>query len=291
MNILILNDEQYLSQKVSSKLNDLGYNCELYSDIDSIKNKYEIILLSTDLKDVNYVKFIKKHKESIIILLASFLSDETVNTPISAGAIDYIIKPFSMDELIRKIEHFKAFRKLKNENNLLKEQNNFLFRKVEESVVKYSFPLLITSNNTIGADKLAFDISKKENKELKTIILEQDKDFIYNNELHNNYILYFCGLCNLNESQKEKFFESMKDKKIMIYQDTCSQVDGFECIIVKDSKQILDEQDIMSINDYVKYIVVNFQDKFPDTKLSEKLGISRKSLWEKRKKLNLEKKK
>ena len=47
----------------------------------------------------------------------------------------------------------------------------------------------------------------------------------------------------------------------------------------------------MSINDYVKYIVTNFQDKFPDTKLSEKLGISRKSLWEKRKKLGVEKKK
>ena len=35
--------------------------------------------------------------------------------------------------------------------------------------------------------------------------------------------------------------------------------------------------------------LINFQDKFSDTKLSEKLGISRKSLWEKRKKFGIEK--
>ena len=33
----------------------------------------------------------------------------------------------------------------------------------------------------------------------------------------------------------------------------------------------------------------NFQDKYPDTELSRRLGISRKSLWEKRKKFGIEK--
>jgi DNA-binding NtrC family response regulator len=36
---------------------------------------------------------------------------------------------------------------------------------------------------------------------------------------------------------------------------------------------------------------LSFQTKYPDTELSKKLGISRKSLWEKRKKLGIEKKK
>jgi biotin operon repressor len=47
----------------------------------------------------------------------------------------------------------------------------------------------------------------------------------------------------------------------------------------------------MTINDYVKLMVMSFQGKYPDTELSKKLGISRKSLWEKRKKLSIEKKK
>ena len=45
----------------------------------------------------------------------------------------------------------------------------------------------------------------------------------------------------------------------------------------------------MTINDYVKLMVVSFQTKYPDTELSKKLGISRKSLWEKRKKFGIEK--
>ena len=48
---------------------------------------------------------------------------------------------------------------------------------------------------------------------------------------------------------------------------------------------------IMTINDYVKLMVLSYQSKYPDTELSKKLGISRKSLWEKRKKLGIEKKK
>ena len=39
--------------------------------------------------------------------------------------------------------------------------------------------------------------------------------------------------------------------------------------------------------DYVKFIVLNYQHKFPDTELSKKLGISRKSLWERRKKYGI----
>jgi len=47
----------------------------------------------------------------------------------------------------------------------------------------------------------------------------------------------------------------------------------------------------LTIDDYVKFIVNNFQYSYPDTELSKKLGISRKSLWEKRKKYGIFKKK
>ncbi len=47
----------------------------------------------------------------------------------------------------------------------------------------------------------------------------------------------------------------------------------------------------MSINDYIKTIVINHQNRYPDTELSKRLGISRKSLWEKEKKLEIDKKK
>ena len=62
-------------------------------------------------------------------------------------------------------------------------------------------------------------------------------------------------------------------------------------IVFNNDKKMLDNTQIMSINDYVKLMVTTYQNKYPDTELSKKLGISRKSLWEKRKKLDIEKKK
>jgi DNA-binding NtrC family response regulator len=60
---------------------------------------------------------------------------------------------------------------------------------------------------------------------------------------------------------------------------------------MKSDNKVIEQGDILPIEDYVKYIVLNYQHKFPDTELSKKLGISRKSLWEKRKKYGIIKKK
>ena len=53
----------------------------------------------------------------------------------------------------------------------------------------------------------------------------------------------------------------------------------------------LNHDEILTIDDYIKHIIINHQDNYPDTELSKKLGISRKSLWEKRKKYDVAKKK
>ena len=292
-NVLIFEDEVYLAQKVSAKLTDEGYVCDIAMSVKDInKNtKYDTILLSTNLHKIDYVNFIKKYKNAIVIVLASYVSDATVSAPIIAGASDYMLKPFMMDELLRKIKHFEEFKKLKAQNKLLKEQNQFLFRKVKAKLNKYQFPLIIQSTNTIDADKLAFDISCKENKELETVILSKDREFEYCDTKYNNKLVYFCGFHTLDKSAKILFTTQMKDKNIIIYQNTTDEFEGFNNIIIKDEKKILSDRDILNINDYVKYIVLNFQNKFPDTQLSQKLGISRKSLWEKRKKLGIEKKK
>ena len=50
-------------------------------------------------------------------------------------------------------------------------------------------------------------------------------------------------------------------------------------------------QDNLSIDKYVKTMILKFENKYPDTELSKKLGMSRKSLWEKRKKYGITKKK
>ena len=60
-------------------------------------------------------------------------------------------------------------------------------------------------------------------------------------------------------------------------------------LIIESSNTLSAADSLLTINDYVKLMVVTFQNKYPDTELSRRLGISRKSLWEKRKKFGIEK--
>ena len=76
-----------------------------------------------------------------------------------------------------------------------------------------------------------------------------------------------------------------------LLKEYCLRRLGHPVIEIKNENNVFDKGEILPIEDYVKFIVLNYQDKYPDTELSKKLGISRKSLWEKRKKYGLIKQK
>jgi hypothetical protein len=83
----------------------------------------------------------------------------------------------------------------------------------------------------------------------------------------------------------------IESKKAIVSSTDKIEDDEYEIIEIKSENNIFDQGEILPIEDYVKFIVLSYQHKFPDTELSKKLGISRKSLWEKRKKYDIVKKK
>ena len=116
MRVLIVENEIYLAQSIASKLSDEGYECEIVTSVKDALNmtgRVDVVLLSTSLNGQNIYPIITKFKNAIIILLISYISNDTVSNPIKAGADDYIQKPFMIEELIRKIKHFKVFKALK----------------------------------------------------------------------------------------------------------------------------------------------------------------------------------
>ena len=52
-------------------------------------------------------------------------------------------------------------------------------------------------------------------------------------------------------------------------------------------KPLVDNEDNLSLEDYFQKFVLEHQDSMTETELAQKLGISRKSLWQRRQKLNL----
>jgi transcriptional regulator with PAS, ATPase and Fis domain len=62
---------------------------------------------------------------------------------------------------------------------------------------------------------------------------------------------------------------------------------GFDSIKIKTLTRNFMPQDIMSIDDYVVFILQKFQSTISDTKIAKALKIDRKTLWNKRHKLGV----
>ncbi|WP_419770835.1 MAG: DNA-binding response regulator [Candidatus Marinarcus sp.] len=295
MNILIIENEVYLAQKVVSRLLDDGHSCVYAEGPNAVPDSidFDTVLLSTSMPSLNYNEIIKKFEHSIVILLVSYISDETVTDPIKAGAKDYIMKPFIMDELLRKIYHFKDCRQLKQELQTMRNYLDFIFRDIDlsESNVVVELPLLIETNSQKCVDKIAFEFSYKLNLPIKFISLAKDN---WQKEIQankNKELLYLTDYHTLKKSSKDNLNALIETKKCLICSLESENEFPYNKTRVKKTDMVVINDNIMTINDYVKLMVVSFQGKYPDTELSKKLGISRKSLWEKRKKLNIEKKK
>ncbi|MGJ0455646.1 response regulator transcription factor [Aliarcobacter cryaerophilus] len=296
MNILIIENEVYLAQKVVSRLLDDGHNCDFVENVnlENLTKEYDIVLLSTSISSSIVKGVIKKYgQNSIILLLVSYISDETVTNPIKDGAKDYIMKPFLMDELVRKIYHYKECRAIRRELKVLKDYFEFTMSDIDikDVLVPLSFPLLIETNFQSYADKLVFEIAKKVNLPIKFISLSSAN---WQKQITNNFertIIYLTDYHTLKRNVKDQLIKQILDKKCVICSLESDDEFTHKKVVFNSKNKSLDHSQIMSINDYIKTIVINHQNRYPDTELSKRLGISRKSLWEKRKKLEIDKKK
>ncbi|MCD8213822.1 MAG: response regulator, partial [Campylobacter sp.] len=158
MKILIVENEIYLAGSMATKLADLGHECEIAKSAkEALKNgEFDVVLLSTTLPGQDFYPIIEKFKSSIIILLIAYISSDTVLKPIQAGADDYIQKPFMIEELVRKMNHFEEHRRLKGMLQNYESYVDYSLRNFEIDAFdpkKIKFPLLIRASKIAYADK------------------------------------------------------------------------------------------------------------------------------------------
>ncbi len=294
MKIIIVENELYLAQSIASKLGQYNFETEIFSSVkDAMESNGDIYLLSTTIPGQNSNKLIEKFKDKIIILIVNYINNDTVVKPLELGAKDYIVKPFIVEELVRKIEHYYEYKRLRRENRFYKDLLKSMFNEVEAKtdIDNINLPVAIYTNHQRVADKVAIDIAQKynttpiyidlqnENWKNKVALLEDDK------------IAYISRVDKLKKDDREKLFESLEGKKFIISSLDSAVETPYEKIVLNSNNKLYDQSNILTINEYVQYIIKKFQYQYPDTELSKKLGISRKSLWEKRRKFELFKKK
>ena len=293
MKIIIVENELYLAQSIASKLSEKEFESEIYSSTkEAMESNGDVYLLSTNIPGQNTSPLIKKFKDKIIILMVSYINNDTVGEPLKLGAKDYIVKPFMIEELLRKIDHYREHQNLKKHSDSYKTYINSLLKDVEVDfdIDKMATPVVVQTNYQKLIDKIVFEYAHRHEKLLTFIPLGNKTWKEKLNNCGSQSLLYITEIHTLKKSDREYLLESLKSYDFIL--STTTELDtDYETITLNTDSKLYDQNEILTIDDYVKFIVNSFQYKFPDTELSKKLGISRKSLWEKRKKYGLFKKK
>jgi two-component system, OmpR family, copper resistance phosphate regulon response regulator CusR len=112
MEILIVEDEKKIADSLKKGLEELSYEVTVAYDGtmgDKMfeQQKYDLVILDINLPGINGIELCKiirqKNKSVPVLMLTTFGSVPDKVEGFDAGADDYMVKPFSFDELIVRI--------------------------------------------------------------------------------------------------------------------------------------------------------------------------------------------
>ena len=112
MKILLVEDESKLAGFIADGLTHAGHICDLMADGTlgleaAMVNGYDLILLDLMLPSMNGFDFLKNlhsfNNQTPVIILSALSNTENVIKGLDLGAIDYLKKPFELDELLARV--------------------------------------------------------------------------------------------------------------------------------------------------------------------------------------------
>jgi DNA-binding NtrC family response regulator len=127
--IIIVDDEPKISKLLSAELQDAGHDAVGLTSpreaLDRVKTDAPDILL-TDLRmeEMDGITLLKKSREALptldVVVMTAYATVETAIETMKQGAYDYIIKPFTTEELLVVIDRIDTRRRLQTENEALR---------------------------------------------------------------------------------------------------------------------------------------------------------------------------
>jgi len=127
--ILVVDDEPSMREMLRIVLRRDGYEVVLAENgkaaIERLQSQpFDLLLSDIRMPDVSGVEVLRAAKEVnrdlVAFMMTAFASTDTAVEAMRLGAVDYFIKPFSMDELRLKVRQHLEARRLRQENLLLK---------------------------------------------------------------------------------------------------------------------------------------------------------------------------
>ena len=146
MKILIVDDEALALSRLKRMLNTLGHADIIEADnaedaLDSIKeNHFDLVLLDINMPGSSGLELgyeMRYHQEDIAIIFQTAY-DEHALKAFDIGAVGYLVKPFSIEQLEQGIERVKKDSKSSQDLRLMSKagENYYLLRPEEVYYVK-----------------------------------------------------------------------------------------------------------------------------------------------------------
>jgi len=192
--VLVVDDEAVVRKGISRALIDRGMATVLASNgreaLDLLdKQSFDLVLLDIRMPDMDGMVVLKQisanYPETDVIMITGYPTIDTAVDCIKLGALDYLVKPFRLDDLeasLKKItSRHNGFHKSSIDSNGLKidSRKNLiigqspLMKKIFEEILKVSptdSTVLITGESGTGKELVAHAIHANSNR--------KDKEFV-----------------------------------------------------------------------------------------------------------------
>ena len=190
MNILLLEDDTALNRAIKKVLElDKNNRVESFFDgkdvLNSLNHSYDLYVMDVNVPNINGLDLLRViHDENNlakVIIISSNVDLNTLQEAYALGCVDYIRKPFHLDELRIKIDKLKIPRKhlasrikLKNDNDTLTKKERDLLNLLlenQETVVTYAMiEELVYKDHIMSMDALRALVRRLRSKLADDII-------------------------------------------------------------------------------------------------------------------------
>lgn len=167
--ILIVEDDKALSNKIKEGIRKWGFqgvNIEDFKDIvkEFVRNKPHLVIMDINLPYFDgfyWCKEIRSISKVPIIFLSSRDSNMDIVMAVNMGGDDYVIKPFSMDILVAKIQALI--------------RRTYSYGQENSQIIENKGAILNLNDGTLKYNDVSIELTKNEFKILKLLMKNKGK--------------------------------------------------------------------------------------------------------------------
>lgn len=130
MNILVVDDTQLSREGIARYLNKLGHRAEAHGNpftaLEALENgPWDLVLTDLRMPSMDGLQFLNEIKgrrpDTAVIIMTAYATVETAVKALREGALDYVIKPFPMEQLHSHVERLAELLKARQELAVLRK--------------------------------------------------------------------------------------------------------------------------------------------------------------------------